>query len=100
MYLTDMVHIYNQHPDSIEQDSLLLINFSKRHKWAEVIQAALRHQPKAYVGLAEDSVVMQYITDQLQTHTSTADAYWWLRSKELQLAEVSFCGLSGTNVLS
>lgn len=88
-----MVHINNHFSDSVHDDGVPLVNFLKRHKWAEVIHAALRHQAKPYAGLAEDSALMQYITNQLQTHVSTVEKYWWHRSEELQRAEVSSCSL-------
>jgi len=60
----------------------------KCQKWADAIHTALRHQAKPYTTLTEDTAMMQYIINQLSSHISTDESYWWVRSKELQVAEV------------
>ena len=93
MYLADLQN--EQSPDSVLVapassplgTTVSLINFAKRERWWEAIDAMLRHQHKPYT-FAEDAATMAFI----ETHAALAgerdQGSFWMKSQEIQQAEM------------
>jgi son of sevenless len=91
MYLSDMVHINDQYPDTINTDfGLTLIHFVKRERWADAMNAMLRFQKRPHP-IAEDPMTMNFVEQQLSGGLAGArdPSYFWGRSQELQQAELA-----------
>ncbi|KZW00497.1 ras GEF [Exidia glandulosa HHB12029] len=70
------------------QQSLPLINFVKRQYIANVMDNVLRHQTKTYE-ISEDQHLYAYIESRLQVASSKDQGSFWLRSQEVQQAEIA-----------
>lgn len=93
MYLTDIVHINDQHPDTITvppppEPPRTLIHFVKRSKWYDAVNAILRFQRKPYP-FVEDTSLMFFIQAQLAVAHGRDQGWYWTRSQELQQAELA-----------
>ena len=90
MYLTDLLHIQDHYRDE-QVDAvrnLVLIDFSKRQKIADTINAMLRHQSKPYK-YSENPQLISFIESQLSLSSNKDDDSLWRRSQELQQAELA-----------
>ncbi|KAI0660561.1 ras GEF [Cubamyces menziesii] len=95
MYLADMQLANTEEPDNIVILSsstssgapLSLINFAKREKWHEAIDAILRHQARPYT-FAEDASVAAYIETNIALAGEKEQGAFWLKSQEIQQAEL------------
>ncbi|CDO73135.1 hypothetical protein BN946_scf185007.g190 [Trametes cinnabarina] len=91
MYLTDIQLANTQGPDNIvilsSSAPMLLINFAKREKWYEAIDAIMRHQAKTYT-FAEDPGVVAYIDTNVAVAGEKDQSSFWLKSQEIQQAEL------------
>lgn len=67
---------------------LPLINFVKRQYIASVMDNILRHQARTYE-LAEDQHLYAYVESRLQVAAGKDQGSFWLRSQEVQQAEVA-----------
>ena len=65
-----------------------LINFVKRQKWYEAVNAIMRFQNKSH-GFAENTPTLTYISEHLLLAISKDPASFWTRSQELQQHEVA-----------
>ncbi|KAI0778672.1 ras GEF [Trametes elegans] len=66
---------------------LPLVNFAKRERWAESIDAIVRHQARAYA-FAEDAGVAGYIDANVALAGEKDQGSFWLKSQEIQQAEL------------
>ncbi|OSD06173.1 ras GEF [Trametes coccinea BRFM310] len=91
MFLSDIQLANTQGPDNIvilsSSAPLSLINFAKREKWYEAIDAILRHQAKAYT-FAEDPAVVAFIDTNVTLASEKDQSSFWLKSQEIQQAEL------------
>ncbi|KAI0673621.1 ras GEF [Trametes maxima] len=95
MYLADMQLANTQAPDntvilsssSTSNSPLSLINFTKREKYYEAIEAILRHQAKTYA-FAEDTGVVTYIETNIAVAGEKDQGSFWMKSQEIQQAEM------------
>lgn len=89
-YLTDVVHINDQHRDSTvaaaDGAPVRLFNFVKRRKWTDVLETILRHQARPYA-LEEDTSVMHQIETNLVLASAIDQAAFWAKSEDVQRAE-------------
>ncbi|CAL1694311.1 unnamed protein product [Somion occarium] len=90
MYLTDIIHINDQHLDNTfitANNSTTLVNFVKRQKWSDVVSAMLQHQGKQYP-FVEVPATMVFIESNLtQAEEIDTDAFW-SKSQEVQQSEI------------
>lgn len=95
MYLTDLQQIHEQNTDNVLVapasspfgTTMSLINFAKREKWWEAVDAILRHQTKSY-SFAEDTTISAYIETQLTLAGGKDQGSFWMKSQEIQQAEM------------
>ena len=94
MYLTDLVHINDQLKDNITfpprhgHQSVPLINFIKRQKWYDAVNAILRHQSQGY-GIQERPLATQFVEMNLVNASGKDQAEMWQRAQELRQTEVA-----------
>lgn len=90
MYLSDLVHIGDQHPDTLKGPALdrPLINFYKRQKWADTVSAMLRFQGRPYP-FAPDAANLGFIETNLQKAAGKDHSTFWLKSQEVQQSELA-----------
>ncbi|TFK56485.1 ras GEF [Heliocybe sulcata] len=94
MYLSDLVHIGDQHPDTIDippSDACpgyTLINFVKRQKWCDTINVMLKFQGKCYP-YAPDSATLSFIETNLQKAAGKDHSTFWVKSQEVQSNELA-----------
>ncbi|KAF8578614.1 ras GEF [Ramaria rubella] len=101
IYLSDMVKLSENAPNCIKAPpsggtdevtpELLLINFTKRQKMAEVAFAIVRHQPKVrdQYKIAEMPAIMQFLEERLRVAAEKDEGSFWMRSREVQHAELA-----------
>lgn len=70
-----------------------LLNFVKRHRWAESVRAITRYQTRT-PAVVEDAPLLAFIAEQLaatgeRVGSREADNAVWTRSQELQQSEIS-----------
>ncbi len=95
MHLADMQLANTQAPDntvilsssSSSGSPLSLINFAKRERWYEAIEAIVRHQPRSYA-FAEDASVVAYVDANIAVAGEKDQGSFWMKSQELQQAEL------------
>ncbi|EIW64034.1 ras GEF [Trametes versicolor FP-101664 SS1] len=95
MHLADMQAANTQAPDntvilsssSTSSSPLSLINFAKRERWYEAIEAIVRHQPRTYA-FAEDASVVAYVDANIAVAGEKDQGSFWMKSQELQQAEL------------
>lgn len=78
MYLVEIIEINDQFPDTISPSkggfsASTLINFTKRFKWAEVVESMLRFQNKVY-GYLEAQQMMNFIEANLGSQELDVDS--------------------------
>jgi son of sevenless-like protein len=87
VYLTQLTFIQDGNPDNADNN---LINFSKRHKAAEVISDIKRWQTKPY-NLQPITGVVGFIEESLSGYSENPNSYYndefWRRSLELEPRE-------------
>ncbi len=91
MHLTDISHIGDQYLDNAvitANSSRTLVNFIKRQKWSNTVNAMLRHQGKFYP-FAEDAAMMSFVEANLLQTGELDQAAFWAKSQEVQQAEVT-----------
>ncbi|EIN14378.1 ras GEF [Punctularia strigosozonata HHB-11173 SS5] len=99
MYLSDIVHINDKHPDTVElpassspqtpsPEPRKLIHFVKRQKWYEAVHSILKFQGRPYL-FSEDPAIVSIIQTQLSSAQTRDPAWYWTRSHELQEAELA-----------
>ncbi|KAH9858290.1 ras GEF [Lenzites betulinus] len=95
MHLTDMQLANTQAPDntvilsssSTSSSPLSLINFTKREKWYDAIEAIVRHQGKTYA-FAEDASLVMYVEMNIAVAGEKDQGSFWMKSQEIQQAEM------------
>ncbi|KAI0830803.1 ras GEF [Trametes gibbosa] len=95
MYLADMQLANTQAPDntvilsssSTSSSPLSLVNFTKREKWCEAIEAIVRHQARTYA-LAEDASVATYVEMSIAVAGEKDQGSFWMKSQEIQQTEL------------
>ncbi|KAI0375492.1 ras GEF [Pilatotrama ljubarskyi] len=95
MYLADMQLANTEAPDNIvilsssssSSSPLSLINFEKREKWYESVEAITRHQHKTY-SFAEDMGVVAYMETNIAVAGEKDQGSFWMKSQEIQQAEM------------
>ena len=65
-----------------------LINFVKRQKWFDTVNAIVRFQNKAH-GFTENVTTMNYIVEQLAQAAKLEQSWFWTKSQELQQSEMA-----------
>ncbi|KAI0756519.1 ras GEF [Daedaleopsis nitida] len=93
MYLADLQN--EQSPDNVLVapassplgTTVSLINFAKRERWWEAIDAMLRHQAPPYA-FAEDASVVTFIETNLAQAGEKDHGSFWMKSQEIQQAEM------------
>jgi son of sevenless-like protein len=92
MFLTDIVHIGDQFPDTISPTSACasdpFISFQKRHRWHDVVVAMLRYQNRPF-HIAENVSTRDFINNHLTLASTKEQSWFWLRSQELQKIEMT-----------
>ncbi|OBZ79386.1 Cell division control protein 25 [Grifola frondosa] len=96
MYLTDIININDLHPDNAvvpipvtgTGSNFPLVNFVKRKKWYEVVDVMLRYQPKVYT-FVEDPSITTFIETNLAVAGERDQGSFWMKSQEVQQAEMS-----------
>lgn len=104
MYLTDVVHINDQHKDkdtpaaSTSGDSISdtesvktserYFNFVKRRKWSDTIDAMLAFQHRSFP-FTQDPTIMQFIEMNFVVAAEKDPASFWTKSQEVLQAEVA-----------
>jgi son of sevenless-like protein len=89
MFLSDLVHTHDQHPDVILTDrGHTLVHFVKRQRWADAVHSILRHQARQYA-LAEEPLTAAFVETQLAGAAAKDPQYFWSRSQELHQAEMA-----------
>ncbi|KAF8504290.1 ras GEF [Hysterangium stoloniferum] len=99
IYLSDMDKTYETYPNTIEVTTtepdvpsreIRLVNFIKYRKMSDVVQTILRHQPKVReYKISETPNVMQFVETQLNLAASKDEGGFWMRSQEVQHAELA-----------
>ncbi|KAI0639893.1 ras GEF [Trametes polyzona] len=95
MYLADMQLANTQGPDntvilsssSTSSSPLSLINFAKREKWYDAIDAIVRHQARTYA-FAEDTGVVAFVETNVAVAGEKDQGSFWMKSQEIQQAEM------------
>lgn len=88
-YLTDIVHINDQHRDSSVTTTTgdeQLFNFVKRRKWTDVLDTIFSHRGKAY-SFVEDASIMHQIETNLVLASGIDQTTFWAKSEEVQRTE-------------
>lgn len=93
MYLVEIIEINDQYPDTIscnngDLTTTTLINFTKRQKWAEVIDPMLRFQSRAY-GYPEAQQMMSLIEGHIGLHPVTTPEAIDITNSETILKELA-----------
>jgi len=90
MFLTDLVHIQDQVPDTLPSTSTEepLICFTKAQRWYNAITAMLRYQGKPYAW-GEIDTTKNFIEAQLRTANLKDQCWYWLKSQEVQQTELA-----------
>ena len=93
MHLADMQLAHEQLPDYVPArggDAVggrLLVNFAKRERWWEALDAILRHQARPYT-IVEDLSLTVYIEAGVAAASERDEASFWAKSQEIQQAEM------------
>ncbi|KZT27559.1 ras GEF [Neolentinus lepideus HHB14362 ss-1] len=94
MYLSDLVHIGDQHADTIDVPTsdtcpgYTLINFLKRQKWCDTINVMLKFQGKCYP-FAPDPGTLSFIETNLQKAAGKDHSTFYFKSQEVQRSELA-----------
>ena len=95
MHLADMKLAHEQLPDSVRLSSATsplggagsLINFAKRDRWLEPLDAILRHQARPYA-VVEDLALTAFIETSVAAFAERDQSAFWAKSQEIQQAEM------------
>jgi len=90
MFLTDLVHVQDQSPDTLPLISSdePLVCFAKAQRWYSVITAMLRYQTKPYAW-GEVKPTMNFIEGQVRTANLKDQSWYWSQSQEVQQSELA-----------
>jgi son of sevenless-like protein len=90
MFLTDLVHIEDQNPDTLPSTSSEepLICFTKARRWYGVVTAILRYQSKSYAWGEVESTKL-FIEGQVRAASLKDDSWYWSKSQEVQQTELA-----------
>jgi son of sevenless len=90
MFLTDLVHIQDQNPDTLPSKSPEepLICFLKAQRWYGVVTAMLRYQSKLYAW-GEVTPTKNFIEGQVRTANLKDQSWYWSKSQEVQQTELA-----------
>ena len=90
MFLTDLVHIQDQNPDTPLSTSSEepLIRFTKCQRWYSIIRAMLRYQEKPYAW-REVEPTKNFVEGQIRTANLKDQSWYWSKSQEVQQTELA-----------
>lgn len=90
MFLTDLVHVQDQIPDTLPSTSSEdpLICFTKAQRWYNIVTVMLRYQSRLYPW-GEVEPTKNFIDGQIRTANFKDESWYWSKSQEVQQTELA-----------
>jgi len=90
MFLTDLVHVQDQNPDTLPSESSEepLIYFTKAQRLHSIVGAMLRYQGRAYAW-GEVDTTKSFVESQIRTANLKDHSWYWSKSQDVQQTELA-----------
>jgi son of sevenless len=97
-FLTELMHINDQHPDVIpapvgpeptQTPPRPMINFLKMQRLSDAVSSILKFNQRTYKNINDNPAMTYAIEQQIEAAASKDAGFFWQRSQELQSAEVT-----------